>query len=291
MKKLFNKILVPVNFSSRSTKLVHIAADIARKYDCSIHLLHVVSNSPFSYLPFGANYIYTTDYIIDNKKEIESEMEKYRAVINSKLGDEDRCSYTIVKGNWNDGVIQNVKDQTIDLVLIGQRPLIAKRRMRINPDKVATKADCPVITIPVDRDITKMKFIIIPVTDFLPEKKLMYGAYVASIYNATIKLLGIENNQTRDSVSHFLKKSYNMIKNYGDITVHLDKIKGDNTAGTLNEFAGRNAVDLIIVNPGTQTRMPGFLSTLWGNILQRYSRLPVLTVKLSELAIGNINHN
>lgn len=291
MRKLFNKILVPVNFSSRSKRLVHIAADIARRYDCSIHLLHVVAHSPFSYLPFGNNYIYASDYDIDNKKEIESQMQKCGDAVNCKLDDENRCSFSIVKGSWNEGICQVVKDQNIDLVLIGQKPLTAKRHMRVNPDTIATRTDCAVITIPVDRDITKIRSIVIPVTDFIPEKKLMYGAYVASVFHATIKLLGIENDKTKNSVGHLLKKSCNLLKNYnGDVTVHLEKRSGDNTAGTVNEFAGRSAADLIIVNPGTQTRMPGFLSALWGNILQRYSRLPVLTINLSELAIGNINH-
>lgn len=49
MQKLFNKILVPVDFSSSKSKsALEKAIGIAVQYNCSINLLHVVTLPPFS---------------------------------------------------------------------------------------------------------------------------------------------------------------------------------------------------------------------------------------------------
>lgn len=280
MQKLFNNILVPVDFSDSSLKLVQKASDIAYQYNCNIHLLHVVTPSVFSFLPFGDSYMYVNvpGVVIDNRKELEAEMEKYCSVINDRRREENVPAYTILKGTWNDAILNIIEEQQIDLVLIGQQPVISKRKVKINPDKIAFKKNIPVITIPLNRNITPLRSILIPVTDFLPVRKLIYGIYMASVYEATLKLVGIENKNTKNSVGHFLKKAYGLIKDNCDVPVSLVKVKSENIAGAVNEFASRTSADLVIVNPGTQTRMPGFLSTLWGNILQRYSPLPVLTV-------------
>ena len=54
--------------------------------------------------------------------------------------------------------------------------------------------------------MTKLYSILIPVTDFLPIKELAYGVYVASGNNTTIKLLGIESNETKEMLHKPLKK-------------------------------------------------------------------------------------
>lgn len=278
MQQLFSNILVPVDFSVSSLKLVQKAADIAYQYNCKIHLLHIVTPSAFSFLPFGDSYMYSSGLVIDNRKELEAGMEKYCSFIIDRHRSKKKPAYTILKGDWNDVVLNVINEEQIDLALIGQHPAISNRKIIINPNMIASKTNIPVITIPLNRDIIPLRSILVPVTDFLPLRKLTYAVYMASAYNASLKLVGIENTTTQNSVGHFLKKAYGLIKDNCDIPVSLEKIESNNIAGAVNEFACKTSPDLVIINPGNQTKMPGFLSTLWGNILQRYSPVPVLTV-------------
>jgi len=281
MQKLFNKILVPVDCFSKSTRLLDEIIDIAFQYNCSIHLLYVVTPSLFDNLLFGSVKEELHDGLIENRKELESSMDKFYAYIKHSQKYNGTAAYSILKGNWTDCIAETVSKHKCDLVLIGQHSKLRRRNIKINPDKIATDTGVPVITIPHNRRMTKLYSIVIPVTDFLPIRKLMYGIYMASCYKTTIKLLGVENEKTMTRVKYYLEKAYALITDNCNIPVDIKIIAARNVAGAVNEFSIMHSADLVIVNPGTQTKMPGLLSSLFGNILQRYSPLPVLTITQS----------
>jgi len=166
--------------------------------------------------------------------------------------------------------------------LIGQQGRsFRKKRMILDANRIAEKTNIPVITIPENRRLTGLTSIVIPITDFLPVKKLMYGVYIAQRFNATIRLLGIEDSKDGNQakkVQHYLKKSFQLIRDNCPVPVKMASVSGHNVADTVNDYAFKNAADLIIVNPGKQTRMPGLFSSLFGNFLQKFSAPPVLTV-------------
>ena len=279
MQKLFNKILVPVDFSSKSKPAVEKAIAIAVQYNCSIHLLHVVTIAPFSAVAMAGGHMAVPFDLIDNKQELEFQLEKLCKHIHFGSDNSIKAEYTLLNGTWNDAVIDFVRKNKIDLVLIGQKGReFRKRNMLLNPDLIAERADVPVITIPSNRRLTRLYSIVIPITDFLPVRKLLYGIYIAFNYNTTIKLLGIENSKTREKVQYYLAKASQLIRDNCNIKVEMETIVSENVAEAVNQFAILRAADLLILNPGAQTKMPGLLSSFLGNIIQKYSAPPVLTV-------------
>jgi len=279
MQKLFNKILVPVDFSSRTKTILEKAMDIARQYDCSIHLLHVFIISPFSAVATTGGHITVPFEIIDNRKELEYRLAKLVDYIGLISDRPVRVDYSILMGSWDQVIIDLINQQGFDLVLIGQKGRLSrKRKMLLNPDTIAAKTNIPVITVPSNRRLTKLSSIVIPVTDFLPLRKLMYGMYIASKYNTTLKLLGVETQSTREKVRACSRKAYELVYDNSTVKVELETITAGNVAEAVNNFALANSADLVIVNPGTQTKMPGLFSSLLGNILQKYSAPPVLTI-------------
>jgi hypothetical protein len=109
----------------------------------------------------------------------------------------------------------------------------------------------------------------------------MYGVYIAQRFHTPIRLLGVANSkdeQQAKKVQHYLKKSFQLIKDNCELPVEMTSTSSHNVADAVNTYAFRNFGDLIIVNPGKQTRMPGFFSSLFGNFLQKFSVPPVMTV-------------
>ena len=279
MEKLFNKILVPVDFTSRTVKTVEKASEIALEYNCSIHLLHVVIVSPLASVAFAEKGL-DMPQMIDNNAELEFQLEKLCETVSKKNNDAINIQYSILSGTSDECIIQFVNQNQFDLVLIGQKVSIGdKRSMRWNPDIIAGKTRAAVITVPVNRNVTRLCSIIIPVTDFLPVRKLMYGVYMASHYSATIRLLGVENTGSKHRVMYYMMKAYKLISDNCSVKVEFEKTQGTNVADAVNRFARDKSADLIIVNPGTQTKMPGVLSSMLGNIIQKYSSPPVLTIR------------
>ncbi|MBS1512610.1 MAG: universal stress protein [Bacteroidetes bacterium] len=279
MQKLFNKILVPVDFSASAADATDKAFEIAKKYDCSIHFLNVVIISPFAAIPVAGPAAFMPSdfpgYTAGRKQKLEELCSRIISLSENKI----HAGYNIICGTWNQGIIDFVNDNEIDLVLIGQKvSMLRKRSMILNPDLIAEKTNIPVITVPSNRRLTRLYSIVIPITDFLPVRKLMYGVYMALNFEATIKLLGIANESTKDKVQYYLFKAKKLILDNCEVRVECETVISENVADAVNHFAIHESADLVIVNPGTQTRMPGLLSSLFGNILQKYTVPPVLTV-------------
>lgn len=279
MQKLFNKILVPIDFSQKSKIALDKAVDIATKYSCSIHLLHVVSYSPLTTVALAEGHMAIPFNMIENEKELGYRLESMCEEIKLQARDSVHVSYSVLKGSWDDIIIHLVNENNFDMVLIGQKARTFKKRsMLLNPDLIAEKTNIPVLTVPVNRRLVRLFSIVIPITDFLPVRKLMYGIYIASNDNTVIKLLGVENRQNKDAVQYYLEKASSLIRKNCEVAVDTELIVSDNVAQAVNQYAALQAADLIIVNPNTETKMPGYFSTLLGNIIQKYSSPPVLTV-------------
>ncbi len=278
MQRLFNKIAVPVDFSRRSVRAIDKAVKLANEHHCSITLLHVVTVNPFAAVAVAEGHVGIPYALINNRKELQFRLDKIAGNI-SPLLNASQIKAEIITGSWDEAIINYVLQHQIDLVLIGQKSAFSgKRKMLLNPDKIAERSNVPVMTVPANRRITKLLSIVIPVTQFLPVRKLMYGILMASTNNAKIKLLAVQNEKTKDNVLYYLQRAYTLIKENSNVAVETDVILSNNVAEAVNEFSRLQQADLVILNPGTQTKMPGFLSSFLGNIIQKYSSPPVLTV-------------
>lgn len=279
MQKLFNKILVPVDFSSKSKLILEKGIEIAIQYKCSIHLLHVVTISPFEAVAMAEGHMSVPYGVMDNQEELSYQLDKMIEFIYVLGGASIKVEKSILRGTWDEVIIDMVNENQFDLVLIGQKRRISgKRKMILKPDKIAAEAKVPVISVPSHRRLTKLYTIVIPITDFLPVRKLMYGIYIASHHDTTIKLLGVENKKTKDKVQYYLNKAYLLIKDHSTVKVVQETVASLNVAGAVNQFALMQSADLIILNPGVQSKMPGLFSFMLGNIIQKYSSPPVLTI-------------
>lgn len=278
MQKLFHRILVPVDFSFRSLKAAEKAVATAADYQCSVTLLHVVDRHPFATVALTEGHMHVPYDLIDNRQELEFQLAKLVDRSLGKVKSPVSVSTNIVCGQWDDVVIEYVQHNNIDCVMVGQRSRFRrKRHMLLNPDKIADATNIPVITIPVNKKLISLKSIVIPVTDFFPIRKLLYGMYIASHNHATIELLGIEQEQNSEVTEYYLKKSNDWLLQHG-VTAKVTKVQHQNTAAAVTEFANEHETDLLILNPGLQTTMPGWWSSLLGNIIQKYSLPPVMTV-------------
>lgn len=279
MQKLFTRLLVPVDFSTKSKKAIENAAVIAMQYECELHLLHAIPFTPYvSMVPGGGQIVAAAD-LLAHSRTAERQLMDFSADIKAAANNKLITRYAVSFGGWNQAVIDYSSENQIDLVVIGQKSsLLGKRRMILNPDFIAEKAAVPVITIPANKQLARIYSIVIPITEFLPVKKLMYGIYMGSHFPTTIKLLAVENDKSQESVQYYLKKSYQLIRDNCAVNVEMERVHSNNVASAVHDFTKDHPVDLVILNPGTQTRMPGWWPSLFGRFIQKYSSPPVLTV-------------
>jgi nucleotide-binding universal stress UspA family protein len=278
MQKLFNRILVPVDLTEKSRKAVEKAVELAKEYSCTIHLVHVTKAVSIGSLSFD-KHGEQQDRLRSDERQSRARLMDLFGFLKPVLDPSIKVEYSVLRGNWNEAIVNYVNEHGVDLVLVGQGGhLFSKKEMLLNPNRIATRTNVPVITVPSNRRLVKLYSIVIPVTDFLPVRKLIYGIYMGTKHATTVKLLGIENPQTSEKVRHYMRKAYQLIRDNCSLNVELELLPGENVAETVNQYAMTHSADLVIVNPGGQSRMPGFFSWLFGKIIQRYSAPPVLTV-------------
>lgn len=278
MQKLFNKILIPIDFNSQSKILLEKAVEMALQYNCIIHLLHAIPSYNVAYCSLVSGGMMLPLNPLDEKVALEIKMNKLCNIIPQELKDTRGACYTISTGNWDEAIINLVQENHFDLIFIDRTSLfLFSKKIVLNPDKISQVTGMPVISIPLEKRPTKLGAIVIPVTNFLPLRKLMYGIYLAEASNTILKLVAIEN-KTNYKVRYYLTKCFSLVRDNCRIPIELETVTCNNVAEAVNIFAGSHATDLIIVNPGTQTKMPGFFARLTGGCLQKYSASTILTV-------------
>ncbi len=279
MQKLFNDILVPIDFSKDSRATFEKVIELANKYDCNIHLFHVITISHSQTAGLSKENKFSVIGFINKHEQYAAKLEALKNKYKDQLKNERSINIYLEKGFWDECIINFVSQNKIDVVMIG--PELNKGKTFFNVNKIAEEINIPVITIPNNRRLVSLMSVVIPVTDFLPVKKLMYGVYVAQNDHATIRLLGIEDQMDQEQsrkVHYYLQKSFQLIRDNCKVPVEMATASGRTITEAINHYAYKNPMDLIIVNPGKKNELPGSVISFLGKIFQRISVPSVLTI-------------
>lgn len=281
MYKLFNNILIPINLSQTSEKTIEKGIELANTYNCNIHLLHLATSSRMRSSNTKKSWSFLSMLKNDNKKieyKLNNLTRKYQEMLQKGL----KIFVRVEKGNRNDVAIDYIMQNKIDLVLEGmQTGSIHRSKMTLDINRIAGKTNAAVITIPEDRRIVHLYSIVIPVTDFIPLRKLMYGIYLARHYKTTIHLLGVTHEQDAEyskRVQKYLQRSYQLIRDNCSVPIEMTVREGSNVAEVVKEYTISNNADLVIVNPGGQSRMKSHVFGWFTGLIQKNINPPVLTI-------------
>lgn len=272
MYKLFNNILIPVNLSAASERTVEKGIALANTYSCNIHLLYAgASMDRKSSLKKLFGFYSLLKKSFDKKPELK--LNALSKNIQAQLNDGLKIFTCIEKGNRNEAAINYIVRNKIDLVLeTVYSGSIKQNKLSLDVNRIAEKTAAAVITVPEDRRIYHLYSILIPVTDFIPLRKLMYGIYLARYYKTTIHLLGITREQDIEytqRVQKYLHRSYQLIRDNCDVPIELTVRDGSNVAEVVKEYASSNNTDLVIVNPGGQSRLRNHTLGWFAGVLQK----------------------
>ena len=234
----FNTILIPVDFSLNTEIAVKKAAGLACKEGAVWHLLHV------------------------GKQEVEKELEEWK--------DKIREIYpaVLVKTHLLQGhSIQKVIIECAgllkpDLIVIGKgRP---PRRWAffkgVSPDIIARKSNCPVLTVKPGSADSKTKVILVPIRDFLPERKLEWAVLLAKKYRAQVHLLAIqERKESKDwALPQVFLKAYHQLREHLHHPIEYSSTGKQGTGKATLNCAELIMADMILVNPETESGVSGF---------------------------------
>lgn len=276
-------ILTPTDFSETALLAIEHSAFMARLSKATLHLLHVIKISEFTYTinnpaALGNDIQDIENFSLQKLNEIAEQLKvKYAININTSIS----------KGNPAEEIEVAVNNYKIDMVIMGTHGASGFNEYFIgsNAHKTIKRCHCPVITVQVDSKKLGFHDIVLPVENtYHSLEKVNKTVDLAKLYAAKIHLLGVQHNQEETAIKQFdlmLENVEKVIKHAGlshDKTI----VNGDNLAEQTLKFAEKAGADLIVVLTDHESELNDSILGALAKQMVNHSKIPVMSIKPKE---------
>ncbi|HUB60576.1 MAG TPA: universal stress protein [Puia sp.] len=281
MAATFDKILIPVDFSLNTEIAVKKAVELVGSDETVIHLLHIVPPAKKTKNQF-------------KMWVAERDLHQWKYTL-QQSGPHIRVKVHILRGNSvRQTIIDCASMLNPDLIIIAKQ----KNHRRwflsgsVSPDIVAKRTNCPVLTVKPGSLDNRTRVIVLPIRDFLPERKLEWAVLMAKRFKAQVHLLAIgEDSGPKDGLlSQTFLKAYHYLREKLHHPVEYSAATRHNPAKAALRYAELIMADMILVNPQTESGISGFTGFRHiSDLLTRDSKIQVLDVQPygMEKPVGN----
>jgi nucleotide-binding universal stress UspA family protein len=279
--RLFETILVPVDFSINTEVAIKKAIELAVPGTSIIHLLHVLEKNVFEQMPVGINGMSIP--VSSNKIEADNKLRELKIVI-AERGNVHAESNVVISGKVEGSIVTVAKALQPDVIIIGKNnhhsffPFLNT----VDSTNIAESTACPVLTVKPGAINKKIKTVVMPVSDFFPKRKIELLAALCHNTNLYVHLLTIlDNNQQPD---HFaasaLLQAMRTIRYKMNCLVQHCTIHSNNKAIATLHYAEKIGADMLLVNPEAETTISTWMSKKdITDTLKPASSLQVLSVQ------------
>jgi nucleotide-binding universal stress UspA family protein len=277
MNRRFKRILIPVDFSINTSVAVKKALELAQHRDSEIHLLHVLPRRPRAFFGFIRSSAFgdkPTEIAL--RKRMESVlMETFSGRFPAE------ATYWIAKQHSVErSIISTARRINPDLIVIGKNsqhkylPFLNT----VRSIHIAKKSNVPVLTVkPGSRD-EELKMIVVPIDDKYPERKVDMILALRHKFRGHIRLLLIlEKSDDPDILQAALLNICQVLNYYAINNISYEVIPGRNRAADILRYSKRINADMLIVNPGRETRI-GWLNKQISDEMPVQSRTQILEI-------------
>lgn len=274
------KILIPADFSELSEFALHIAENVAKSLDAEIHALKVLPAPGDAYFDEKGNMLNCQDY---DMTRFEKDRLDNETKIKEWLKDSSNPVHIVVKfGHLVDDLVNYVKDQGIDLVIMGTSGAHGWKELFIgsNAEKIVRYSPVPVLTIKCDRPDWEIKNILL-VNDFKQPQKENLDLIKAlqAVFKAQLHLLKIEKHKESNREVFQNMEKFTKLNQLENVEFHIQNDR--KVEDGIFYFAHDYHIDLIAM--GTHGRT-GWEHLIKGSISENvvnHLYKPILTFKLS----------
>lgn len=276
---MIRNILVPTDFSKCSVYAVKVAAQLAKKLDATIHLLHVIETPVVAYDAGMVNFeslpqaLFMKELADDNLKNLLSESFLKGIKIESKI------EYDAIYKRIN----QYVEDQKVDLIVMGSHGAKGFNEIVLgsNAERVVRYSSCPVLTIKQEYANFDVKNILIA-SNFYSEADTMFKAFkqFTSLFNADLHFVRVNTPinfettpESHEKMDKFARRHHVEEYSFG---IYNDQTEED---GILN-YADEINADLLVMGTHGRTGLAHLIKGSIAEDLLNHSKRAVLSIKI-----------
>ncbi len=242
------KILVPTDFSPNAAKALEFAANIARKADAEIIIVHVYSDvKP----PFGDASPVVKKYGLPYEASARCELESIAKALHN--GGVLNIHTIITSGSVTAGIVETAKENQADLVVMGTLGDAAFKEKLFGSITAAIigKAFIPVLAIPLLAEWVIPANILMAVNHFDEEADISTVLQIAELYKAKVRVAVFSDNDKEDPTQNL--NLANEISEYGKKIksvyryekIETSAIYGYQFEETINKYIVSHEVDML----------------------------------------------
>lgn len=269
-------IIIPVDFSKQSEFALKAGAVLAKKYDATLHVLHMLelSDSLISHSE------------LDNQNEMMYMLSLAKKKIEAFLTPDYLQGIEVKPVIKQHKVYREVdllaKEINADLIVMGSHGLTIQDGLFAgsNAEKMVRNSTTPVLIVKSDPKDFSVKNIVLA-TDLSPESVSAYKRIVALFSdlgsNVHPVYVNLPNNEFISS-----REFNELVKDFAKAggTDNVEFIAGHIIEDGLIQYAEETNADLIAVSPKARKGLNHFLKGSISEDLANHSRLPVMTFKI-----------
>jgi len=274
------RILVPIDFSKEAEAAARVAANIAKKTNSEIYLLHMLELPVTTIDPAEMNTISSEPQIIYFMKLAHKKFETFKKLPFLKGL---KVIETVQFQHAFSGIIDESKKNKIDLIVMGSQGASGLQEMFIgsNTEKVVRKSHIPVLVIKKnikDFDIKNIVF----ASDFNKESKSTFQRVIdfAHLFDARIHLLYINTIHNFNTSENIEKRIIAFMNDFdfGNYTTHI--YNDISIEKGILSFARNINADLIALNTHGRSGLSQLFNGSVGQELANHALRPVITFKI-----------
>ncbi|HEX6846465.1 MAG TPA: universal stress protein [Chitinophagaceae bacterium] len=281
MSSFFKSILIPVDFTANTEVAVKQAIELACTNGSTIHLLHVTKPRALWRVIRIINLFRSSPNKYYYPKKVKSKLQEWKFAIEESVSDCKVKTY-VKEGNVCAKIRDAANEIKPQLIIIGKSNSDKHYSLlkSVCPNKLAKSTGYPVLTVMKNTLHSKIKIIVVPVRSFIPHRKIDLVTELAKKYRAAIHLVTIPDKIVIDESkkSSFLE-TFRILKNSLTSPIEHHIMEGHNLPKAILEYAECVGADLILVNPGTETKISNLTGKHINDLLTESSKLRVLSIE------------
>lgn len=272
------RILVPTDFSKHAEYALKVAAQIAKKNDGEIFLIHMLE------LPTSGNDALSTSHEIPELMLFkDAAVNKLDTIMNADYLSGIKISKIIQFELAFDGILKNGKTQNADLVVMGSHGAKGFQEMFIgsNTEKVVRHSDIPVLVIKKEEENFNVnKFVF--ASDFSDEAKKPFeqASAFAEKFGAKLHLVNINTPNNFKSTKVAQQIIDDFISEFKNTNLSTHIYNDVNVEKGILHFAKSIDADLIGMCTHGRKGLAHFFNGSISEDLVNHAKRPVITFKI-----------
>ncbi|MBW4359521.1 universal stress protein [Flavobacterium taihuense] len=272
------RILIPTDFTKYADEAIEVGAQIAKKHDCEIVLIHMLE------LPRQMNDAITGETSIPEIMLFKQKAdETLKNIKNRPYLSGIHITEVVRLDSAYNGINNYSKQNSIDLIIMGSHGASGINEILIgsNTEKVVRQSETPVLVIKNKIDNFNISNIVFA-SDFSKETKKAFQKFLdfAKLFNSKVNLVTICTPNSFKSTSAARKIASEFVADFDMPEYTFETYNESNIEKGILNYSNEKNTDLIVFCTHGRTALNHFFTGSISEDLVNHATKPVLTFKI-----------